>query len=467
VEQLRIGEASRADVHALLGEPNRLASSKHEVWEFEYDPFHMYFIVGMGGPGGGGATDTPIYFGDETESRTRVAVEYDGEGKLAGWRWEGRTLEPVSLGEPERFRDHFSGTSEPEPMPAEPSRVVPWRAQAYALSPDGERAALMLLSRRIEIVEISAGHQVVTSGDWQAACGMGAIALGFAETAVVSLPVGPPRRRLLSGRGSLCLWREEAGELVADVSPAGDMARELERARKARLISRFVIVDREDGVVSVWDLSGASVTALGSYRFEYVAGSATISADGSLLAVERAVEHREPPTLVFHDVAGGTHRALTLPGPANRPQPLAALALAPKGALLAIHRWTHIEVWRLGTSDETPSLATALPLPPPTIAGTLGFSADGSRLVATSADFALVWETKDWRLIGRAISGAFANAPTSSGALELTPDGSHIATRAGLWRIAPQANHSLSGSDLGRLAEPTSGHFGTAFTGAQ
>jgi hypothetical protein len=455
VEQLRIGESRRADVHALLGEPNRLASPHHEVWELEYDPFHIYFIMGIGTPGGGGATDRPIYLGDETETRARVAVEYDREGKVASWRWEGRTLEPVSMSERERFRDYLYGTSDPKSSPLEPSRIVPWRADAYALSPDGQRAALLQESWRVEIIEISTGRQIAVSREWPAACGMGTIGLGFAETGVVSLPAGLRPRRVVSGRGGVCHWRQDGGELVADLALASGMASELERARNVRLTSRFVIADRGDGGISLWDLSGALVTALGSDRSEYVTGSATVSADGNSLAVERWVARDAPPTLVLHDVSSGTQRTLTLPGPAYRPQPLAALALAPEGDLLAIHRWTHIEVWRLGPRDETPSLSTALPLPAPNIAGGLGFSADGSRLIAASPDFALVWDTDDWRVVGRAVSGAFRDAPTWSGTLELTPDGSHIATRSGLWRIAPQTRDSPSVPDIGPLGDPT------------
>jgi hypothetical protein len=343
VEQLRIGESDRADVHALLGDPNRLASARHEVWDLDYDPFHMYFIIGFGGPGGGGATDTPIYFGD-TPSRTRLVVRYDEEGKVAGWRWEGRMREPVGLLEGERFRDYLHGnlhgTSQPDPTPVEPPWVLPEPVEAYASSRRGD--------------------------------------------------------------------------------PASEMEKEVAGgARSVRQIGRFVIVDREDGGVSVWDVAGDRVAVLASDRPGYVASSATISADGSRLAVEMAVEPGVMPTVILNDIATGKQRALTLPGPAKKPRPLAALALAPKANLLAIHRWTHIEVWRLGTSDEAPVLETALPLPPPTMAGPLGFSADGSQLVAESLGaFALVWETAGWQVIGRGMRRAFSSSSGPSGAVE-------------------------------------------------
>jgi len=349
VEQLTIGESDRADVHALLGEPNRLASSRHEVWDLDYDPFHTYFIIGFGGPGGGGATDTPIYFGDDTPSRTRLAVRYDGEGKVASWRWEGRTLEPVGLLEPERFKDYLHGSSEPDPMPFEPPWVLPEPVQAYAVSPHG--------------------------------------------------------------------------------GPASEMAKEVAGARSARRIGRFVIVEREDGGVSVWDVAGHRVATLASGRPWYVASFATISADGTRLAIEMAVEPGAMPTVLVHDIATGKEHTLTLPGPAQKPQPLAALALAPKGDLLAINRWTHIEVWRLGTADEAPVLETALPLSPPTMAGGLGFSADGSQLVAESLGaFALVWETAGWQVIGRGMRRAFSSSFGPSG--EIERDAAGLADRA-------------------------------------
>lgn len=433
VEQLRIGESSRTEVQALLGEPNRLASARYDVYDLEYDPLHFYLIMGIGGPGGGGGDIMRL---GEDESRTRVAVEYDREGKVAGWRWEGRTFGQVPVSEGGEYRDYVYGTSEPGPTPVQPSWVLPWQAQAYALSPDGQRAALMQESRRLEVLEISTGRQIAVSREWPADCGIGAIAFSFVGTDVASLPVGLSQRRARSTGGGFCQWREEAGALVADPAAAPDMATELARSRRSRLIGRFVVAHSEDGSISVWDVSGGSVTVLGSDRFEYVAGSATVSADGSLLAVERAVERDALPTLVLHDIATGRQRVLTLAGPARKPQPLAKLALAPNGDLLAIHRSTHIEAWRLGSPDETPFLEAALPLPPPTIAGGLAFSADSSRLVAAST-YVLVWETQGWQVIGRGTGEMFSNAPTPSGELELTPDGSHIATRSGLWRVAP------------------------------
>lgn len=448
VEQLRIGESSRTEVHALLGEPNRLASARYDVYDLEYDPLHFYLIMGIGGPGGGGGDVVPL---GERESRTRVAVEYDREGKIAGWRWEGRTLGRVPLSEAEEYRDYVYGMSEPGPAPVQPSWVLPWQAQAYALSPDGQRAALMQESRRLEVLETSTGRQIAVSREWPADCGIGAMALGFVATDVVSLPVSLSRRMVHSARGGFCRWQEGAGALVADPAAAPDMATELARARRSRLVGRFVIVNRQDGGISVWEASGAPVTELGSDRFEYVPGSATISADGSLLAVERVVARDASPTLVLHDIANGTQRVFTLPGPAHKPQPLAKLALAPTGDLLAIHRSTHIEVWRPGGPDETPFLETALPLPPPTIAGGLAFSADSSRLVAAS-NYILVWETQSWHVIGRGTSEMLSNAPTPSGELELTPDGSQIATGSGLWRIAPDSAHEKA--SFGATAVP-------------
>jgi YD repeat-containing protein len=87
----------------LLGEPKRLASPRHEVWQLDYDPFHIFLIAVLGGPGGGMGGAGWTYFGDNTPGPTTVAVEYDAEGKVASWRWEGRSLKSVPVSELERF----------------------------------------------------------------------------------------------------------------------------------------------------------------------------------------------------------------------------------------------------------------------------------------------------------------------------------------------------------------------------
>ena len=140
-----------------------------------------------------------------------------------------------------------------------------------------------------------------------------------------------------------------------------------------------------------------------------------------------------PPQIMLHNLATRAQRTLTLPGPAD--ERVAALALTPQGDLLAAHRWTHIEVWRLGGPGVAPVLETVL-LPHSTSAG-LAFSDDGQRLVAAST-YALAWDTRDWREVGRGAPGTFSRALTPSDALEISPNGSHIATPSGLWRIAPE-----------------------------
>ena len=96
----------------------------------------------------------------------------------------------------------------------------------------------------------------------------------------------------------------------------------------------------------------------------------------------------------------------------------------------------HVELWRLGGLSTAPVLETVLLTPPLSYAG-LAFSDDGQRLVAAST-YALAWDTRDWREVGRGAPGTFSRALTPSDALEISPDGSHIATPSGLWRIAPE-----------------------------
>jgi hypothetical protein len=424
VAQVRVGQSARADVHALLGEPNRLASLQHEVWELEYEPPRI-LLTGW---------DKMLY-PDQLPSRATVAVEYDLEGKVARWRLEGRTLEPVDFAEPERFRDYVHDASEPEPKPFEPLPVLPWRAHALAVSPDGQRVALMAASLRIRVVEVPSGREIAASVDWPHVCGTEAIALGFAETGIVSLPATG------SQLGGPCEWREQGGELIGAPASAPEMTWDLEGSRLVRIRGRFAIARREDGSVSVWDLSGALVTVLNSERFRYRPTSVAIAPDGSLVAIELAVEPDAMPELLLHHVATGAERVLTLPGPAHQPQPLAALALAPSGELLAIDRWTHVEVWRLGGPEATPVLEAALPLPPPMAGGGLGFSQDGGRLVSESG-IDLIWETQSWRPIVRTTRRTLSNAPT----LQLTQDGSHVATPSGLIRIVPQSAPPTAGN---------------------
>ena len=421
-ERLRVGYSTRADAHALLGAPNRLATPRHEVWELEREPFKLFLLVAVGH---GGGADT-FAFGETI--RSRVAIRYDARGKVAGWRWEGPGPEP-SEGE-ERPRDFARATSEVRPKPFEPVRVLTWTARSFALSPDGSRAALLdeqAGRKQIQIVELATGRRVAESQDWPETCGAAAISLGFDATRIHSLPRNPAR-----GIG-LCRWQVDSGIMSADPMLSLELAKDLDQARFARLIDRFVVLGRTDGGASIWDLASDSRTALPPSDDGDFAPRASVSANSAMLAIGMTGGPDVPPQIMLHNLATGARRTLTLPGPAD--ERVAALALTPKGDILAAHRWTHIEVWRLGGADTAPVLETVL-LHPSTRAG-LAFSEDGERLVAAST-YALVWDTHDWREVGRGAPGTFASALTPSDALEISPNGSHIATPSGLWRIAPE-----------------------------
>jgi hypothetical protein len=429
VEQLGIGESSRADVRALLGEPNRLASPQHEVWQLKYDPLHIYFIMGIGGPGGGvAATEDPIYPGDTRRGFSRVVVEYDAQGSVARWSWENPGVEPSEGEGPTEDTGH--GTSVEAPAPPEPVPVLTWTAQSFALSPDGLRAALLDASTgrvQIEIIELATGRRIAASRVWPEACGAGAITLGFDGTSVTSAP-----SKSAHGTG-LCWWREEEGVLIAQPILPSDLAEQLKEARLARLTGRFLVLGQIDRTITVWDLAPDAVKMLHHAGSRYFAANAALSANGRVLALEHDDGVYAPSTFLLQDLTSGLRRVLTLFGPGVEPEP--ALALSPNGDIMAVHRLTHIEVWRLHRLSDPPVLETVL-LPTSTATAALAFSQDGRRLVAASS-YAQVWETHHWLEVGRAPPGTFSSALTPSDTLEISPDGSYLATKSGLWRIAP------------------------------
>lgn len=413
VSPLQVGKSTRANAHELLGRPNLLATPHHDLWELERDPFHLVVLWG--------SSPIPVYFGED-RTRYRIAIAYDEAGKVSGWRsesarltedsevdWASRTLIAASIGTV-------------EPAPAERSRI--WTADAYAISPDGERVALLQMDEqgeaRLELLDLVTGLSVAKSPEWSDACGDGAMTLGYDGEDVLSLSYEA---------GLLCRWRADRGSLTTEV-----ISRPVPGGVMDRLLGRFVVVRNAPHNLSLWDVASDRITALPAAG-RLSSATLALDADGHMLAAA----FFGYPRILLVALPLGAQQVLSLPAHTS----IQSMALTPAGDLLAVGDDRYVQVWRLHPDlADAPVLEAVLPLPL-FLPGEseLAFSPDGRRLVLASSG-ALVWEVDGWRQVGRVPFDTFPRAVTESWRLELTPDGSHIATPSGLWRIA---NHAGAG----------------------
>jgi hypothetical protein len=432
VTRLEIGESTRAEVHKLLGRPNLLTTPRHELWEIERQPFHLAVLLAIAGPGGGGGGGIlPLYPGGESPARHRITIDYDDRGRVSGWRSES-----VQLDQDQEIRPWSLTTyaaSAPRVEPVSPGRWRLWSVQGYALSPHGERAALLYPAEegraQLELLDLARARSLALSREWPAACEGDAIMLGFDADAILTLP---------AQRGLLCRWRAVGDALVAEVTSSPSLRVALQGRATARLLGRVIVIRQGATYISIWEAAGGHIATL-PIEERLSSSNLGLDADASSLAAAFFSRPQALPRVLLVQVAGGVHQVLSLGALAE----IMALALAPDGDLLAVRDNRHVEIWRLPRAlSAAPALEAALPLPFDLPAGSeLAFSPDGRRLVLASTG-ALVWDVEGWRQVGRVPFLTFPNAVRYSRRLELTPDGSHLATPSGLWRIAPKRTGS-------------------------
>jgi hypothetical protein len=410
------------------GERAEAVTPRHELWEIERQPFHLAVLLAIAGPGGGGGGGIlPLYPGGESPARHRIAIDYDERGRVSGWRSES-----VQLDQDEEIRPWSPTTyaaSAPRVEPVSPGRWRLWSAQGYALSPDGERAALLYPAEegrpQLELLDLARARSLALSREWPAACDGDAIMLGFDADAILTLP---------AQRGLLCRWRAVDDALVAEVTSSPSLRDALQGRAMAGLLGRVIVIRKGVTNISVWDAAGRPIDTLPS-KDRLSTSNLAVDADATSLAVAFFDPPHSPPRVLLVDVARGVRQVLAL----NALAEIMALALTPDGDLLAVRDNRHVEIWRLPPGLSAAAVLEAvLPLPFDLPARSeLAFSPDGRRLVLASTG-ALVWDVDGWRQVGRVPFGTFPNAVTNSRRLELTPDGSDIATSSGLWRIAPR-----------------------------
>ena len=424
--KLVVGETTRAEVEALLGPPNRLAIDHREVWELDRDPAHMVFVMVAGGPGGAfvGGTRT----GEAGVRRYVVDVGYDAADMVLSWRWIAADGSGMA--------SDGGRSAAPAPRPTElwsrPADRVFFEGPDQALVVDLSEPGSMLVER----IEVATGTRLESWRGADRACRTGialrpgrALQLGRLADGFLGVPV------LVGSHAVPCRWRMAGGgRLEADI--LWDLAVP-ETFLAARLAGDMVLREEPGDGIAVF---AADATRL-----------ATLPLKARLTAV--AADARATRLLVQTRSASGASasywlvdRALFRPALLGQLAPLgadetcrrSAPAMAPDGRRVAFACAAHLQIWRLGETAAETALERVLLLPGGGAMTALAFSADGARLVAGHAGIA-VWRTADW-LLESLLPAADAGAHWLVDGLWLAPDGSRMATSAGIWQLVPDAS---------------------------
>jgi hypothetical protein len=420
-----IGETTRAEVQALLGSPNRLAFGHREVWELDRDPAHMVFVIVAGGPGAAfvGGTRT----GEAGVRRYVVEVAYDEAGLVQGWQWMAADGSGTAS----------DGASSAAPA-ARPEKLLPLRADRVFFEAR-DRALVVDLAEPgsivVERIEVATGARLESWRGPDKACRTGialrpgrALQLERLDDGFLGVPV-------MVGRHAVpCRWQVAgAGRLEADI--LWDMAVP-GTFLAARLAGDMVLREDPDNGVAVFGADGARLATLPlNARLTAVAADAAgtrlivqtrsgSGADASYWLVERPLFEAQP----LRQLA-----PLGVDETCRRTAP----AMAPDGRRVAFACAAHVQIWRLGETAAETGLKRLLLLPGGGAMAALAFSSDGARLVAGHAGIA-VWRTADWALESL-LPAADAGAHWLVDGLWLSPDGSRMATSAGIWQLVPDA----------------------------
>ena len=416
--KLVIGETTRADVHALLGPPNRLATDRHEVWELERDPFHFYWIIMFGGPGY--ATGTEFRTGEAFGFA--LAVAYDAAGRVEDWRWLRR----------DDGRGAAGGTGTIHPPLAFANREL-WRHDAVLLRSDGALLLIGLRTRgRIDLV-IPAGDGrepqafsggLGTCGSLQAfSQAIEPLPLVLLDDQLVSVPLA------LSAAARPCDWHTTAPGLLTGV-PRDSLAIDGDGAVLARFAGTFVVLRHPGAGLDIRDLDGVLLASTES------------GTSMPLLAADRSSSR----LLLRLPLGGDWYRYFLYDRPTGRLVELSAvraaavtagcgrggIALSPDGLEAALLCNAHLQRWAL-TDPLAPSLTSILPVPNGPERGVVAYAGDGTRLLAGRNAIAL------WRLADGALEAYLPDTGSAvvlnASSLLLTPDGNAVATGSGFWQL--------------------------------
>lgn len=418
--KLVIGETTRAEVHALLGPPNRLATDRHEVFELERDPFHFYWIIMFGGPGY--ATGTEFRTGETFGFG--LAVAYDEAGRVEHWRWLRRDDGRGAAG--------GSGTIHPPQTFA--NREL-WRHDAVLLRSDGALLLIGLRTRgRIDLV-ISAGdgrQQQAFSGEL-GTCGslqafsevIAPLPLVLLDDQLVSVPLA------LSAAARPCEWDTTAPGLLTGV-PRDSLTIDGDGIVLARLAGTFVVLRHPGAALDIRDLDGDLLA------------STEPGTSMPLLAADRSLSR----LLLRIPLGRDRYRYVLYDRPRERLVELSAIAataarsgcarggiaLSPAGREAALVCHGHLQRWSLA-DPHAPTLVSALPLPNGIERGVVAYTADGARLLAGRNGVA-VWRTAD-EVLEAYLPDTGSAVVLNASSLVLTPDGKGLATGRGFWQVAP------------------------------
>jgi hypothetical protein len=422
--KLVIGETTRAEVHALLGPPNRLATDRHEVFELERDPFHFYWIIMFGGPGY--ATGTEFRSGEAIGFG--VTVAYDAAGRVEDWRWLRRDDGRGATG--------GSGTIHPPQTFA--NREL-WRHDAVLLRSDGALLLIGLRTRgRIDLV-ISAGaerQQQTFSGDL-GACGslqafsevIEPLPLVLLDDQLVSVPLA------ISAAARPCDWHTTAPGLLTGV-PRDNLTIDGDGFVLARLAGTFVVLRTPRAQLDIRDLDGDLLA------------STEPGTSMPLLAADRSSSR----LLLRLPLGRDRYRYLLYDRPMERLIELSAvtataatascarggIALSPDGLEAALLCNGHLQRWALA-DPLAPSIASILPVPNGVERGVVAYADDGTRLLA-GRNAVAVWRTADG-VLEAYLPDTGSAVVLNASSLVLTPDGNGVATGAGFWQlVAPSAD---------------------------
>jgi WD40 repeat protein len=455
----------RTTVAATLGAANRvLVTETVEVYSLTGVESYQAFLL-MAPVFPGLAFDIVV----EGEQVFHVLARYDASGRLTGLDWErGEAVHGRSAGQPGRILPRDS--SDPHSLAKAPvARQASWQGKRVLVSDDGRRGLVLTLSGTDDVLM------------WRR---LASAQLRDLDSGTPLGPVvEPPRSRLplaallADGRVAgvcddftLCLWDGATGQIESSVAlarrggffPGRNAALAIAPEPGA---TQLAVTDRFDALAlfSVPSLSAIPLRTLGGLAIPAWAGDTLVVAERVGMDRVRFTGGTSGRVLLetMHQMRGmSLTEPVDLPmgfGGAVKIYRWAAIhgepaegffGLSQDGLRLALNRRSHVELYRRTDRSAAFALEAVMLLPPNyddahlMPVGTIGFSADGSRLAAGFGTL-LVWDLATGREIlrllpGRAADDAGGTIDLAHG-LHLLPDGRRFVTADGLFEIVEPA----------------------------
>jgi hypothetical protein len=463
----------RATVAATLRATNRvLEAETFEVYSVSGIESYQAFLMMV--PVFPGIAPGVAVQGEEV---VHVLARYDAAGTLTRLDWErGEAAHDRAAGQPGRIvpRESSDPVARGRAL-AEP--LASWDGQRILVSSDGRRGLVLRVSGGADIIAI----QRLDSAQLR----------DLATGTPVGPAVTPPESRLslasllADGRVAgvcedftLCLWEGATGRIETSVALAKRGGFFPGRNAPVAIApepgaTRIAVTDRFDelALFEVPALSATPLRTLGGLAIPAWAGEALVVAermgmdrvrftDGTSgrILLETAHQMRGMSLTEPVDLPMGFGGAVKMyHWSALRADPSEGFfALSRDGLRLALNRKSHVELYSRTDPNAAFALEAVMLLPPNydeahlLPVGTIGFSADGSRLAAGFGTL-LVWDLATGREILRLVPEGLGGIPDGAGGLidlahgfHLLPDGRRFVTADGLYEIVEPATLALA-----------------------